>query len=120
MPDGVYLHRCDWCGMTRKEVPMWREAADVSSGAVAARPVTVASDHLQELQPLDHLPDARSANPEPGTQRRDRDARLGVNDLDGAQLPGGQTAAVSGGREQTVNLAAHATDGRTSSGGPAA
>lgn len=23
MPDGVYLHRCDWCGMTRKEVPMW-------------------------------------------------------------------------------------------------
>lgn len=23
MDDGSYLHRCDWCGLARREVPMW-------------------------------------------------------------------------------------------------
>lgn len=23
MEDGVYLHRCEWCGMRRTEVPLW-------------------------------------------------------------------------------------------------
>lgn len=47
MEDGAYLHRCDWCGVSRKEVPAWLTAKRMSASESLAK-TTVGSGRSHE------------------------------------------------------------------------
>lgn len=60
MDDGVYIHRCEWCGVSRREIPIWlterrmREASRLVTAGTLDHSVAGTLDDVQvdQIQPV--------------------------------------------------------------------